>query len=91
MGDIVRCSRCEEQVEEERTADSADALVQVAFLNDVTAKVESTHGVKYIVDGRIETPVGRSPWVRTVWIVDHGQTAPRLVTAYPQQPESGEA
>ncbi|MBI3462857.1 MAG: hypothetical protein HY000_07320 [Planctomycetes bacterium] len=68
----------------------ADALRKVPSLHDVTATVESVHGVKYIVDGRIETPAGRSPWVRTVWIVDHGQTAPRLVTAYPQQPENGD-
>jgi hypothetical protein len=33
---------------------------------------------------QIETPGGRMPAVRTVWIVDHGTTAPRLVTAYPR-------
>jgi hypothetical protein len=65
----------------------ADSLRGVAARNQVTRTVESDHGVKYIVDGTIETPAGRSPWVRTVWIVDHGQTVPRLVTAYPQQPE----
>ena len=45
--------------------------------------VESPHGIKYIVIGRIETPSGQSPGVRTVWIVDKGNDKPRLVTAYP--------
>ena len=35
--------------------------------------------------GRIETPSGKTPLVRTVWIVDRGFDAPRLVTAYPQE------
>jgi hypothetical protein len=39
------------------------------------------------VDGEIETPAGRSVVIRTVWIVDHSQSAPRLVTAYPLAPE----
>jgi len=51
----------------------------------VTQRMESTHGKKYIVDGRIETPTGKVPIVRTVWIIDRGETVPRLVTAYPHE------
>jgi hypothetical protein len=47
--------------------------------------MESTHGKKYIVDGTMETPTGKSPRVRTIWIVDGGETVPRLVTAYPHE------
>jgi hypothetical protein len=47
--------------------------------------MESSHGTKYIVDGEIVSPVGKNPVVRTVWIVDHGQTIARLVTAYPHE------
>ena len=47
--------------------------------------MDSPHGRKYIVDGQIETPSGKTPLLRTVWIVDRGFDTPRLVTAYPQE------
>jgi hypothetical protein len=65
----------------------ADSLRKVAVQNDVARTVESEHGIKYIVEGSISTPSGQSPLVRIIWIVDRGQTTPRLVTAYPLQPE----
>jgi len=34
--------------------------------------------------GRIESPGGKSPLVKTIWIVDSGLETARLVTAYPQ-------
>jgi hypothetical protein len=49
----------------------------------VGKKMESPHGLKYILGGKIETPSGRSPTVRTIWIVDAGVETLRLVTAYP--------
>ncbi|MDE0625371.1 MAG: hypothetical protein OXH99_03160 [Bryobacterales bacterium] len=49
----------------------------------VTSLTESTYGVRYSVDGFIETPDGRNPRVRTVWIVASGKDEPRLVTAHP--------
>jgi len=63
----------------------ADALRSLAVNSPVTQRMESTHGKKYIVDGRIETPTGKVPIVRTVWIIDRGETVPRLVTAYPHE------
>ena len=51
-------------------------------------RVDSPHGSKYIVDGKIDTPSGRQVTVRTVWIVDHDHQIPRLVTAYPLRQES---
>ena len=62
----------------------AAALRRVAETAEVAQSVESAHGWKYIVDGPLETPNGRTPVVRTVWIIDHGWTAPRVVTAYPR-------
>lgn len=62
----------------------ADALRLVAAKNEVVYWTESSHGSKYIVDGQIQTPDGKSPSVRTVWILDEGRNTPRLVTAYPQ-------
>ena len=44
---------------------------------------ETGFGPRNEVDGELRTPDGRSPRVRTVWQVDKGQIAPRLITAYP--------
>jgi hypothetical protein len=61
----------------------ADELKNLAIDSSVVSYLESVHGQKYIIEGAIETPCGRRPSVRTVWIVDLGETIPRLVTAYP--------
>ena len=61
----------------------ADALRKIAVENDVALEVESPHGRKYIIDGTLESPSSQMPRVRTVWIIDHGESNPRLVTAYP--------
>ena len=62
----------------------AEACRRLAAITEVHNHMASPHGQKYIVDGLIETPVGKTPLVRTVWIVDLGQQIARLVTAYPQ-------
>lgn len=59
----------------------ANALRKLAQENEVGIGMESSHGIKYIVDGALITPLGKSPTVRTVWIVDKGSENPRLVTA----------
>ena len=63
----------------------ADALRRMASNSSVSRNMETVHGRKYIVDGAIETPVGKTPVVRTVWIIDRGVDTPRLVTAYPHE------
>ena len=63
----------------------AEALRSLAVDAEVTHRVESLHGKKYIVVGKIESPVGKARVVRTVWLVDLGETIPRLVTAYPHE------
>lgn len=65
----------------------ADALRQVARDAPVTKSMTSSHGRKYIVDGLLQAPSGRTAMVRTVWIVDTGGDVPRLVTAYPREQE----
>ncbi len=67
----------------EQWQDFAEALRRLGGSFPVIERVESQHGVKYIVIGRIETASGRSPSLHTVWIVDKGNENPRLVTAYP--------
>ena len=63
----------------------ADALHAVAQTGEVVELVESAHGEKYVVDGSVSSHTERSRrrMVRTVWIIDRGARAPRLVTAYP--------
>jgi hypothetical protein len=61
------------------------ALRDVAARGDVVSSAESAHGQKYVVDGRMSghTQESRQGSIRTVWIIDRGRDAPRLVTAYP--------
>jgi uncharacterized protein DUF6883 len=63
----------------------AAALRKAAESHPVSKSMASPHGMKYIVDARIETPGGKTPMVRTVWIIDLGVDRPRLVTAYPRE------
>jgi hypothetical protein len=58
-------------------------LLLVARQGTLCRQVMTQYGTKYVVDGWLHTPCGRQVAVRTVWIVEHGQSAPRLVTAYP--------
>jgi len=59
------------------------ALKQHAALHEVAKVEETSFGIRYTVDGELESPDTRRPRVRAVWFVEHGETAPRLVTAYP--------
>ena len=61
----------------------AEALRQHGRDHDVSASIGSRHGTRYSVDGSLETPDGRNPKVRTVWVVAKRSKSPRLVTAYP--------
>jgi len=61
----------------------AEALQNHGRSHLVCGSVPSPYGTRYSVDGPLETPDGRNPQVRTVWIVEHGSETPRLVTAYP--------
>ena len=61
------------------------ALSQMALNSPVSQNMETIQGKKYIIDGTIDTPDGKSPVVRAVWIIDRGEDVPRLVTAYPHE------
>ncbi len=53
--------------------------------NDVVKARETGFGPRYEVEGELEAPDGRRPRIWTVWQVDSGRTAPRLITAYPSE------
>ncbi len=61
----------------------ADAMRKLALTAPVSRRMETVHGIKYIVDGEIENPISKAALVRTIWIIDAGLNFPRLVTAYP--------
>lgn len=60
-----------------------DALLEHGASHEVFLGGNNPFGVKYVVEGPLRTPDGRSPRVRSVWILETGSSAPRLVTAYP--------
>jgi len=61
----------------------AEALRRHGAHYEVVNTVDSAYGTRYAVDGPLETPDGRNPLVRTVWIVEKGSAEPRLITAHP--------
>jgi hypothetical protein len=61
-----------------------EGLLSIAKECEVTQMSSSPHGMKYIIDGALSTPVGHVASIRTIWIIDTGQETPRFVTAYPQ-------
>ena len=56
----------------------ADALLAVGQGYDVVDILETSFGIKYVIEGQVETPDGRNPRVRTVWQIDWGKDCPIL-------------
>lgn len=61
----------------------AAALLRHAAEHDVARVVASPFGTRFVVEGIMATPDGRTPGVRSVWFIEMGEDAPRFVTAYP--------
>ena len=61
----------------------AQALLHHGQTQEVKHTKETGFGPRYQVEGRLNAPDGRRPRVRSVWQQDHGEVAPRLITAYP--------
>ena len=61
----------------------ADALRKHGKAHPVRSIVDSAFGTRYTIDGDLETPDGRRPRVRTVWLVTSPSLVPRLITAHP--------
>src|SRR3954467_642218 len=59
----------------------ANALKSQAAANEVVSVVDSPYGKRYSIDGTIETPDNREPRprIRSVWILETGSDAPRLI------------
>ncbi len=61
------------------------ALCEHGQQGQVTRVTETGFGPRFEVEGELSTPDGRRPRVYTVWQLDKGQVAPRLITAYPSE------
>jgi hypothetical protein len=64
----------------------AEALREHGRTHEVARTRETGFGPRYAVEGGLNTPIGRYPRVRSVWQMDEGAIAPRLITAYPLEP-----
>jgi hypothetical protein len=59
----------------------AEAFRRHALENEVGRTKEPPFGPRYEVDGPLLAPDGRAPFDITVWQMDHGEIAPRLITS----------
>lgn len=59
-----------------------DALIAHAKAHGAYSK-PSPYGLKYIVEGPLETPARGPVMVCSVWMTEMGSSAPTFVTAYP--------
>ena len=59
------------------------ALKYHAIEHEVAEPIQTTFGIKYIVEGSLNTPGGAHPTIRSIWFVETGEETPQLVTAYP--------
>lgn len=60
-----------------------DGLKAIANSNQVSETINTPFGIKYVIDGHLNAPIGIKAWVRTVWIIEMREVFPRFVTAYP--------
>ena len=66
-----------------RPRELASALIDHLRQNDVVNTRTTHYGSSYALDGPLVVPDGTSVFLRSVWFIDIGTSAPRLVTAYP--------
>jgi len=67
----------------ERWEDLANALKQHAIDNEITVEEKTIFGTRYVIEGGLEAPDGRSLNVRTAWFIDNEGKVPRFITAHP--------
>lgn len=62
----------------------AGALLRHAAKHEVAKIEETPFGTRYVIEGELETPDGRTPLVRVVWFIEIGAEMAHLATDYPQ-------
>ena len=71
--------------DDRNASDLVDGLLAIAQNAQVESSERSRFGVKYVLDGELETPNGDMIQVRTIWIIENDTEMPRFVTAYPAE------
>jgi hypothetical protein len=59
------------------------ALRQHAMDNEIARQEQTMFGTRYIIEGSLKAPDGRSLNVRTAWFIDNESDIPRFITAHP--------
>jgi hypothetical protein len=67
----------------------AVALRRHAVENAVVRIEDSPFGTRYVIEGSLATPDGRSTHLRSVWFIETRAAIPRLATACPLPPPGG--
>lgn len=60
-----------------------DTLRKIAKSENIKNETTSQFGKKYILEGKINSPLGKIVKVRTIWIIEKNQNRPRFITIYP--------
>lgn len=58
-------------------------LTKLANKNQIKYSEKNQFGIKYIIDGQLDSPSGKKPYIRTVWFIAEKEDKALLVTAYP--------
>jgi len=67
----------------ERLDEARQAFLRHARQNEMSASQLNRFGTIFEIEGPLPSPDGRNPRVRLVWMIDQGQSAPRLITMVP--------
>ena len=67
----------------ERPDEVRAAVLEHARQHEVSGSQQSRFGTIFEIEGPMPSPDGRNPEVRTVWMIDQGASAPRLITMVP--------
>jgi hypothetical protein len=63
--------------------DQLESALRWHAAQEGTVVEDTLHGRKFVIRASLTGPAGRTAQVTSVWIIRHGQRAPRFVTAYP--------
>ena len=59
------------------------SLLEHARSNEVSAVERTAFGIRYTIDGALNSPDGRNPRLRVIWFTESGSDILNFVTAYP--------
>jgi len=57
--------------------DLATALLEHASMNEITKQEKTPFGIRYVIEGKFPTPIGRVVQLRSVWFIGENNEIPR--------------